>query len=213
MARENGLSIIGHLVRIVPQELFEAHIQLVVHLTLTKDLSTPVPELPIQETLPAGTQIWVDYITSKQNERSQWISATVVRAGLHIANGRRSQNGFLLTAAYEHVRLAPSCDRAKEMMRHSLHEVIFQKASELAYDYKNTQSENWTLYSDTPAEISDIFGKQKNFSNDECKALLSIGVTKSSLLASKVAGDAATDDRSITSSNNIPHNGSPGTNK
>lgn len=88
-----SLSIEGLPPTIVPKEIFDAHIQLTTDRALLKATKAYASQLLTQKRLPPGTPVWVFYKTSKQNERTSWISATVFEAKDHIVSCRRSEQG------------------------------------------------------------------------------------------------------------------------
>lgn len=66
------------------------------------------------------------YNTSKQNDPARWIEARVLSTGDHMFKCKRTQKGPPMTVAYDHVRLAPESELARELMLESLEDMLSQ---------------------------------------------------------------------------------------
>lgn len=142
-------------------------------------------KLLTKEKLLASTKVWIFSNTSKQNEQTRWILATVLKAGIHIVDGTRFGKGPLFPVAYEHVRPTLKRELANELMNISLE-------GELSLPVENnTQAEE-----PQPVHSGNLF--VKSLSNDQvpvCNAVkpgydaqgkcLPNDVPKSSLISAK----------------------------
>lgn len=65
--------------------------------------------------LKEGDTIYVFYKSTNKSVDIKWITATVTEPRTHFVECRRSNKGRPMRVAYEHVRLVPSGDLAKEI--------------------------------------------------------------------------------------------------
>jgi len=127
LARGYSPSILGIPRSIVSQELLDAYREQVSIRAIQRMLKARNPETaPVRELKP-GTKVWVYFNTSKQNEPTRWVSATVVEAQKNLVLCRRSNRGPPMSVAYEHIRIAPSDPLTAELMSCTLEEELEQE--------------------------------------------------------------------------------------
>lgn len=124
LARGYSPSVIGIPSSVVPEYMLEAHIENVANRAVNTILRSRNHVTLRASQLPSGTDVWVFYKSSKQNEPVKWIKASVIEAGTHVVKCRRSQKGPPLTASYEDIRISPKGILAEELMTQSLEEAI-----------------------------------------------------------------------------------------
>lgn len=74
--------------------------------------------------MTTGTKIAAYNKSSKQNEPNEWILATVVREEEHVVTCRRRRKGPQMTVRHNYVRLMPTGEFKKTLMRYECSENI-----------------------------------------------------------------------------------------
>lgn len=108
LARGYRPSILGIPSTVVTADLLQAHKEQVAVRTLQRLLHSRAPNVIRPDLFNVGDDVWIYYRTSKQNEKDEWIRATVVKAEEHFLTARRSTRGPPMRVAYEDVRFAPT---------------------------------------------------------------------------------------------------------
>lgn len=205
MVRGYSPSIIGLPAIIVPEELFNAHIQLTAHRALQKAITSRHPNHLTKDDLPFNTKMWVFYNTSKQNEWARWLLATVSKAERHIVYCRRSEKGPPLTVVYEHVRLAPKGELANDLMNLPLEDKLSKDTSESTNEYQSMALRKSAFHEDTPSEGRSLMGDDDNSDVEKCDTLLPVGVTESSPLTTDHNGNPTNDIGNVSACKNPEH--------
>lgn len=122
VARGYAPSIIVIPRQFVTQELLDAHIDREATRALERIMKAKTPDSINPERLPKGSQVFVYYKSSKQNEPNEWIPATVSNVGDNIVECRRKERGRPMTVGYNEIRLRPMGDSTNELMRHEMEE-------------------------------------------------------------------------------------------
>lgn len=91
----------------VTQELLDAHVEVAATRAINKLMRSKIKTLPNRSSLPTGTNVWVFYNTSAQNDHAILVEATVVKAHEHFLLCRRAKKGPPMRVAYEDLRIAP----------------------------------------------------------------------------------------------------------
>lgn len=161
LARGYAPSLAGVPSNVVPQELLDAQVQMSAARAVQRLLKAQNPPLTGRDTLPRGTLVWVYYNTSKQNEPVGWVRAVVESAGEHVVRCRRSKRGPPMMVAYEHIRLAPTGELARDMTEGTL-ESCMESVS------VTDASVEWDeLRSEDPEDIMrEIFGEDSDACNN-----------------------------------------------
>lgn len=124
LARGYSPSILGLPKSVVTPELLEAHREQVSIRAIHRILKARVPHTIPTRVLKPGTKVWVYFNTSKQNEATRWLAATVVEAQKDFVLCRRSKHGRPMSIAYEDLRLAPTGPLTKELLACTLEEEL-----------------------------------------------------------------------------------------
>lgn len=127
LVRGYSPAVLGLPKTVVSQKLINAHKEQVATRALQRLLHSRSHDSPTPDMFQPGADVWVFYNTSKQNEKTEWIKAKVVKAERHHLTARRSQRGPPMRVAYEDVRLAPRSTLAQELLSCSVEQ-------ELGYD-------------------------------------------------------------------------------
>lgn len=127
LARGYSPSVLGIPWTIVPEELFNAHIEHAANRAVHRILRSRSPGTVRAENLTPGTRIWAFYKSSKHTEPVSWISASVVEAGAHVVKCRISRKGPPLMEAYEDIRLEPTGKLASELLKRSLDDELAEQ--------------------------------------------------------------------------------------
>lgn len=115
LARGYSPSVLCIPAKVVPSNLLIAYKQTSASRAVNKLLRSH-QHLPLtRQCLPAGTDVWIYYNTSKQNERTRWVKGKVVETHQHYVTCRRSMKGQPMKVAYEDIRLAPKGELAAEL--------------------------------------------------------------------------------------------------
>lgn len=120
LARGYAPSILGIPRQVVTQELLDAHIDRESTRAMERVMKANAPNTINPERLPKGTHVFVYYKSSKQNERNEWIPATVINAGDHIVECRRKEKGPPMTIGYNDIRLRPTGELTNELMKYEM---------------------------------------------------------------------------------------------
>lgn len=120
LARGYRPSIMGIPQRIVKADILNAHKEQVAVRTLQRLLHSRAPNVVKQELFNKDDPVWVYYKSTKQNERNEWVRATVVATDEHALIARRSKRGLPMRVAYGDVRFAPRSQLTAELLQSSL---------------------------------------------------------------------------------------------
>lgn len=155
----------------MPLSLLEAHKQTAASRAVNKVLRSHLYSCLTSNSLPAGTEVWIFYNTSKQNERTSWVKGTVIEANPHFVECSRHRKGQPMKVAYEDLRLVPRGKLAEEPQS-CIHEDIFDNES-----VQPTRDSQPTLLSESSHERSTprLVQQQKaDFDDDRLNHLLGI---------------------------------------
>lgn len=94
-------------------------------------MKTRAPDALRTSLFNSGDPVWIYYRTTKQNEKDEWISATVFSADKRFLVARRYKRGPQMRAAFEDVRFAPRSDLRYELLSCPLEDEI-RKANDTA---------------------------------------------------------------------------------
>lgn len=120
LVRGYSPSFVGTPARCVSEDLLQAHREQVATRTLQRLLHSRAPDVVRKDMFHPGDPVWIFYKTTKQNEKVEWVRATVVSAEDHILIARRSQRGPPMRVAYEDVCFAPRSQLTTELLSSSL---------------------------------------------------------------------------------------------
>lgn len=117
-------SVLGLPSSRVTQDILQAHKEQAALRSLQRLLHSRAPSILRKDVLKQSDPVWVFYKSSKQNEKVGWVSATGVKAEDNFLVAKRSDRGPPMRVGYEHIRLAPRGDLAKELLSCSLEEML-----------------------------------------------------------------------------------------
>ena len=120
-------SILGMASNAVSQGLLEAHLEAVAINAIQRVERSKVRNVEPHTSFAKGMRVWVNFKTSKQNERPRWIKARVIIATPYKLKGHRSKRGQPMRVAYEHVRIAPRGELSRDLMKRSLEDELAQE--------------------------------------------------------------------------------------
>lgn len=124
LARGYASSIAGIPSSQVHKYILEAHIKVMASRAVQKSLFCKSPNTTPQDAYKKGLRIFVYYNTTKQNDLERWIKARLLSTGTHMLKCRCTAKGPPMTVAYDHVRIAPNSELARELMFDSLEDIL-----------------------------------------------------------------------------------------
>lgn len=189
LARGYMPAIAGLPATILTQDMLDAHIQMSACRAIQRAATSRTPNNVPHLMIKPGDTIYVFYKSTNKSVNVEWITATVMEAKEHFVECRRSQKGRPMRVAYEHVRLMPSGDLAKEITEGSLEEFISETDTSTIKTIDDmTSHRNEDIY-------ADIFGSDNE--SDEDDELQPIGTARA-MLSTQVTGDPTKDIGVIT---------------
>lgn len=111
--------------KIVYPSLLEAYKHTNVSRAVNKVLQSHERSSLTKHSLPAKTEVWIFYNTSKKNERKTWVKGIVMETHQNYVTCRRNNRGKSMKMAYENIRLVTEGDLTKEL-QDSIIEDIFE---------------------------------------------------------------------------------------
>lgn len=163
LARGYSPSLLGIPHSHVPPDLLNAHKSMTDTRALQKLMRSHDNHLVPFSALKSGSQIWVYYNTSKQNDPVRWVRATVVSTTPFYVRCRRSDRGPPMQVAYEHIRMVPEGELANELQQGILEDLLADDIPSSAHQegVQHTGNNLEQEYPNDPAQIMmDVFGPE-----------------------------------------------------
>ena len=133
LARGYSPSILGMAAKAVTPELLEAHKQTVASRAIQKVLRSRRNTLIPPGMLEPGNEIWVYFDTSAANDPARWLKAKVVEVTDNVVKCRRNNKGIPMNVAFEHIRIPPSGELARELQTGILEDMLSGPCEEENY--------------------------------------------------------------------------------
>lgn len=140
--------------KILTKELFDKYVEMNAYQAIMKAAKIRVPNYIPRSSIKQGDTIYIFYKPTNKSLDVKWITATVIDAKEHFVECRRSHRGPPMRVAYEHVRLVPSNELAKQISESFIEEDIADA------DANNVRTIEEMTSKDKDNVYEDIFGTE-----------------------------------------------------
>lgn len=136
--------------------MLNTHIQMSACRAIQKAAKSRVPNTTAQYMIKKSDAVFAFYKSTNKSVDVEWITATVVEPKECFVECRSSQKGRPMRVAYEHIRLVPSNEIAKEITQNLLEDYMAETDPKDIKTIEQMTDDDRYLYEDVFGTDSDI---------------------------------------------------------
>lgn len=157
------------------EDILNTHIKMSAYRAIQQASKTRIRSTVPSSMIKGGDTIYIFYESTNKSVKVEWITATVIEAKEHYVECLRSARGRPMRVAYEHIRLVPSDELAKEITESYLEDEIADTDTTglKTLESLDRDDDSSNAYEDIPGTDTDMDDIEKPRSLDTSTSLMS----------------------------------------